>query len=157
MGSLPIVTVRVAAWAALTGRWLLAACLCGSLVSPLWAGEVRVVEARGADEVVIEAADAAVDDVLAVLARQFQFAVERSAPSGQAMRFSGRLQGSLDQLLERLLRNEGHMIVRSSEASAGISRVVLFKAKAGVVSSYPLSGPIAAIKAKLREREEAKQ
>ena len=95
--------------------------------APGWAGEVRVVETSGSDNVVIETKDASVDDVLAVLAVHFDFAVERNDVSGQAIRFSGPLQGSLDQLLERLLRHEGHIIVRSAGARAGVARVVRLK------------------------------
>jgi hypothetical protein len=126
---------------------------CWLLASSLWAGEARLLEAPSADRVVVEASDASVDEVLAVLAKRFEFAVERSAPLGQAVRFSGRLQGSLEELLNRLLRHEGHMIVRSAEAQAGISRVLLIEAK-GVARGAPVvAGPIAALKAKLQSRE----
>ena len=76
-------------------------------------------------------------------------AVERSAPSGQTVRYSGRLSGSLDQLLERLLRHEGHVIVRSAEARGGIARVVLMETKGGTTPAPGLAGPMAAIKARL--------
>jgi hypothetical protein len=123
---------------------------CWMLASPLWAGQARLVEVTDAERVVVvETSDADVDEVLAVLAAHFGFAVERSAPSGQTVRFSGRLSGSLDQLLERLLRHEGHVIVRSAEARAGISRVVLLEAKSGAPPAPALAGPIAAIKARL--------
>jgi hypothetical protein len=159
MGSMVAAFARAAAaLGARIGCRLLAAALCGSLAGSLWAGEARLIEGSSPEGVVLEAADAGVDEVLAVLAKQFQFTVERNAASGQTMRFSGRLQGSLDQVLERLLRNEGHMIVRSSEAHAGISRVVLFEAgKSGAglpTAAGPLAGPIAALKAKIREHEE---
>ena len=125
----------------------------GLLIAPLWAGTARLVEAAGSDRVIVETSDAGVDEVLAVLAAHFGFEVERSGPPAQAVRFSGRLQGSLDELLRRLLRHEGHMIVRS-DSGAGIGRVVLLEAK-GSAPAPVVAGPIAAIKAKLREREEA--
>jgi hypothetical protein len=125
----------------------------GLLIAPLWAGQVRLVDGAGPDQVVVETSDAGADEVLAVLAAHFGFEVERSGASAQAVRFSGRLQGSLDELLGRLLRHEGHMIVRS-ETGARIGRVVLLEAK-GVAPAPIVAGPIAAIKAKLREREEA--
>jgi len=126
--------------------------------SPLWAGQVRLLEESDADRVVVETSDASVDEVLAALAAHFGFAVERSGPSGQTVRISGRLAGSLDTLLERLLRHEGHLIVRSAAARAGISRVVLMEAKSGAPpTSTPtaptLAGPIAAIKARLGLKE----
>jgi len=129
--------------------WVLALSLgCWVLASPLWAGQARLVEESDADQVVVETTDASVDEVLAVLAAHFGFEVERSVPLGQTVRFSGRLAGSLDALLERLLRHEGHVIVRSAEARAGISRVVLLEGKSGAPPSAP-AGPIAAIKARL--------
>jgi hypothetical protein len=57
--------------------------------------------------------------------------------------------------LAHVLRHEGHMIVRSTEARAGVSRIVLIAGAAGGAPAPVLAGPIAAIKAKLRERQEA--
>jgi hypothetical protein len=121
----------------------------------LWAGQARLVEEAGPERVVVEASDATVDEVLAALARHFEFVVERNAPASLPVRFTGRLQGSLDVVLAHVLRHEGHMIVRSTEARAGVSRIVLIAGVAGVAPAPTLAGPIAAIKAKLREREEA--
>ena len=103
--------------ATLLAGWMLAA--------PLHAGEARLVDGAGPDRVVVETSDATTDEVLAVLSRHFEFSVERGAPPSQPVRFSGRLQGALDEVLARLLRHEGHMIVRSAEARAGISRVAM--------------------------------
>jgi len=135
------------------------ALLLGSLASApsLWAGQARLVEQAGPDRVVVETSDANVDEVLAVLAAHFEFAVDRNAPPDQTVRFSGRLAGSLDQLLERLLRHEGHVIVRSAEARGGIARVVLLEGKGGLqggtMPSPAVAGPIAALKARLGFRE----
>jgi hypothetical protein len=104
-------------------------CCWALLPAAGWAGEARVVEGSGPERIVIDTSDANLEEVLAALAAHFEFAVERSAPLGQAIRFSGPLRGSLDQLLERLLRHEGHIVVRSAEAPAGIARVVLLHAK----------------------------
>jgi hypothetical protein len=113
----------------------LAAVFCGWALLPAsgWAGEARVVDMNGSERIVIETSDASLDEVLAALATHFEFAVERNFPPGQAIRFSGRLHGSLDQLLDRLLRHEAHIVVRSAEARAGVSRVVLLQSK-GVAS-----------------------
>ena len=131
----------------------------GVPAGPLWAGEARLVEGGGPDRVVVETSDATTDEILGVLARHFEFAVERGAPPSQPVRISGRLQGSLDEVLERLLRHEGHMIVRSAEARAGISRILMLQAKGGAPAptgapAAPLPNPIAALKARLQAREE---
>jgi hypothetical protein len=132
---------------------------CLLLAAPLWAGQVSVVEGDGPDQVAIETTDASADEILAALAGHFRFDVERSVASAQAVRYSGRLQGSLDALLERLLRHEGHMIVHSRQAQGGIERVVVLDARgvpptSAAAPTASVAGPIAAIKAKLREREE---
>jgi hypothetical protein len=119
----------------------------------LWAGQARLVEAAGPDRVIVETTDANTDEVLAALAAHFAFEVERGAPSDQTIRFSGRLQGSLDQLLVRLLRHQGHVIVRSAEARAGISRVVLLDGTSETPPAPTIAGPIAAIKARLGLKE----
>ena len=86
------------------------------------------------------------------------------APPAFARRFPDRAYDAevaaadwaLGDLLAHVLRHEGHMIVRSADARAGISRVVLIAGAAGGAPIAPtLAGPIAAIKAKLRERQEA--
>src|SRR5262245_10521523 len=74
-----------------------------------WTGEARVIASSAASRVVIDARDANIGEVLAALAAHFEFAIDGQAVSEQAVRFFGRLEGSLDQLLERLLRNEGHI------------------------------------------------
>lgn len=139
----------------LAEAWAFAlAAVCCIHASPLWASQARLGEDAGPDRVVIETSDASVDDVLAVLAAHFDFAVERGAPSDQTVRFSGRLEGSLDRLLERLLRHEGHVIVRSAAARGGISRVVLLEGKSGAPPTPAVTSPMAAVKARLGLRDD---
>jgi hypothetical protein len=132
-----------------------ALCAWGVLAPSVWAGSARLVEEAGPERVVVEASDASAEEVLAVLAARFDFAVERHASAAGAMRFSGRLQGSLEEIVERLLRHEGHMIVRSPDAQAGITRIVLIEAKGGAPAGATFAGPIAALKAKLKAHENA--
>jgi hypothetical protein len=83
------------------------------------------------------------------MAAHFQFDVERSERSSHPVRFSSRLEGSLDQVLDRVLRNQAHIIVHSAETHAGISRIVLFEANSGAPASGVVDA-LAAIKARLR-------
>jgi hypothetical protein len=129
-------------------------CAWGALAPYLWAGSARLADGAEPERVVVEASDASTEEVLAVLAARFDFAVDRRAAVAGAMRFSGRLQGSLDEVLERLLRHEAHMIVRSPDTRAGISRIVLIEAKGGAPAAPTVAGPIAALKAKLKAQEE---
>jgi hypothetical protein len=101
------------------------------LLAPGWAGEARLVHAGSPDRVVVETRDANADEVLEVLSSRFAFAVVGHARAGRDMRYSGPLHGSLDQLIERLLRHEEHVVVRSAEAAAGVSRVIFLDAKGG--------------------------
>jgi hypothetical protein len=108
-------------------RALLAVLPCWALSLPFppgWAGEARLVAADSADQVVVEVGDADAGEVLEALSARFGFAVEGHPQAGRAMRYSGLLHGSLDQLVERLLRNEEHVVVRSAKAVAGVSKVV---------------------------------
>jgi hypothetical protein len=140
----------------LAEAWAFAlAVACCLYASPLCAGQARLGETAGPDRVAVETSDASVDEVLAVLAAHFDFAVERGAPSDQTVRFSGRLEGSLDRLLERLLRHEGHVIVRSPGARGGISRVVLLEGKSGAPPVPVVTSPMAAIKARLGLRDDS--
>jgi hypothetical protein len=110
------------------------ALVCSTLqlgLTAAWASDVRIVSQKGANDIVIEAHGATTDEVLAVLAREFRFGVEGSGDSGQPVRFTGQLQGSLESLLQRLLRHRGYMVVRSSDNPGGVRRVVLFDAKEG--------------------------
>jgi hypothetical protein len=113
------------------------------------AGEARVVEGSDPGQVVVDTSDATAEEILGALSAQFEFTLERSAPSGRPIRYSGRLQGSLDQLLDRLLRHQGHLIVRSADARAGISSVVLIETK-DRAPPPAVGGAIAALKAKLQ-------
>jgi hypothetical protein len=138
--------VRTGLLASVLGCWAL-------VPAAVWAGQARLVEEAVPERIVIETTDASIDEVLAVLAAHFEFVVERAAQSSQTVRFSGRLQGSLETLVERLLRHEGHMIVRSAESRGGISRVVLLDAGSGPPTAPAVAGPIAAIKARLGLKE----
>jgi hypothetical protein len=96
---------------------------------------VQVVTGKGPDFVIVDVNNASSDEVLQALASQFQFEVERSSQLDGAIRFSGRLQGSLQLILERILRNEGYTIVRASGAESTISRVVILDPKRGTGAS----------------------
>ena len=113
-------------------RWLaalLGAYALTNVAGSAWAGEARIAEEAGPNHVVVEARDATLDEILALLATRFGFAVERVTQATSTNRLSGRLQGSLDRLLERVLRDQGYMIVRSDEAKAGISKVIVLDSK----------------------------
>jgi hypothetical protein len=119
------------------------------------AGEARVAEGSGPGHVMVDTSDATAEEILGALATRFEFTLERGAPLSQPIRYSGRLEGSLDQLLDRLLRHQGHLIVRSAEARAGISSVVLLETKERAPPPT-VGSAIAALKAKLQLQNSVK-
>ena len=70
----------------------------------------------------VQAADAGVDEVLARLAQHQGFTVDGALNASASRRISGKISGSLDDVLRRLLRAESFTVVY---ASAGVERIVL--------------------------------
>jgi hypothetical protein len=101
------------------------------------AGEVRIAEDAGPGHVVLEVDEATSDQVLRLLATHFEFAVKHVAEATGSESISGRLQGSLDQLLQRMLRHDGYVIVRSPQSKAGISEVIVLDRKDGETLGNP--------------------
>ena len=95
------------------------------------AGDARVVDAAGPSRVVVEVNDANAFEVVQALSSYFKFEFRRSPPTTSTVRFNGRLQGSLQQILERILRDQGFTIVHATEKASGISLVVIFEPKSG--------------------------
>jgi hypothetical protein len=94
--------------------------------APVLAGEIDVQADATARTAKVVAKDAELDAVLGKLGAALGFEISRSGNNAPAGTISGRFEGSIDIVLSRLLRGEGHMIQRSDEAKAGIVRVVLF-------------------------------
>jgi hypothetical protein len=105
-----------------------------SLTGQAWAGDAHIVSDSGPKDVVIATDNATSEQILRVLATRFGFSVDHAAEANASIRFSGRLQGSLDRILDRVLRHEGHIIVRSAENSAGIRQVILLAPHAPAVT-----------------------
>lgn len=86
-------------------------------------------DVRGSITVTIE--DAALASVLEGLSKQYGFEVDGlervTGPDLLSMTISGTLHG----ILERLLRNRNHMIVRSPTNPCGIARVMILDAGYG--------------------------
>ncbi len=87
--------------------------------------EVAISKEEAGANVVVEAKNATVDEVLEKLGEQYGFKTERTG-GADAQRISGRYAGPIDTVLARVLRGEGHLIERSPEAPTGIVRIVVF-------------------------------
>lgn len=95
------------------------------------AGEARVVDAAGPSRVVVEVDHADSYEIVQALSSYFLFEFERSSTATGTIRFNGRLQGSLQQLLGEVLRHHDFIIVHATEKTSGISRVVILEPKSG--------------------------
>ncbi len=89
------------------------------------AGSVAVTTKAG-QAVKVEAEDASIDEIMARLGATYGFAIDRRGSSDAAPLVSGHYEGTLRQVLARLLGNENHMIQHSSVAKQGIARIVLY-------------------------------
>ena len=90
------------------------------------AGPVSVNEAHG--WITIDATEASVDLILTKLGEAEGFVLQVSWKTPRSDVVSGRFEGSLTTVLARLLHNESHMIVHSTDVDSGIARIVLFGA-----------------------------
>ena len=95
------------------------------------AGEARVVEATGPNRVVVEVNHANSYEIVQALAGYFQFELQWSSAATGTIRFNGRLQGSLQQVLVQVLGDNDFIIVHATEKTSGISRVIILERKPG--------------------------
>jgi len=102
--------------------WMLVALL--QLMAPARAGTVTITPIeRGM--IVVVADNATIDEVLARIGERFDFTVERVSSGGNTKTYSGRFAGTPDQLVTQMLRGQGHVVVWSTNAPAGIGRILL--------------------------------
>ena len=95
-----------------------------SLTVPACAGAVSIVEVER-DVFEIDYADSTVDDVLNTMGERFGFAVERVSPESPRRLISGRFIGNADQIVTRILRGHGHVVIRAIDVHFGIQRILL--------------------------------
>lgn len=112
------------AWTSVVATMMATALLIAPSVGR--AGPVVVNDADG--WITIEATEAGVDQILTQLGESQGFVLQVSWKTPRPDVVSGRFEGSLSTVLERLLHNESHMIVHSADADSGIARIVLFGA-----------------------------
>ncbi|MGI9381526.1 MAG: hypothetical protein ACR2PO_00100 [Methyloligellaceae bacterium] len=117
-------------------RRVLGGLLCGFYVllsghtASLAAG-VSIKGDNASDQLTIRIENAKVEDVLGKLAQTFGFEFDRAAGSNSSASWSATLTGDLESILDRLLRNRNHSIVRSPGAPGTIRRIVLIDAYTG--------------------------
>lgn len=69
--------------------------------------------------------EAPLEDVLRKLGKTFSFTVSGFEKTNSKNNISGEFSGTLNVVLQRLLRNRNHMIIRSHGTNAKISKIVM--------------------------------
>ena len=114
-------------------RWWFTAFVVGCLMSPaaLEAATVKISGDTPRQNITVTIEDAKVDAVLEDLRKRYGFEVSglENATGGEAL--STTMSGSLQNVIERLLRNWNHMIVRSPDSKSGIAKVMILNASYG--------------------------
>jgi hypothetical protein len=117
--------------------------LTGCLLSPatLQAAAIKVTDDTPR-HITVAIEDAKVDAVLEDLRKRYGFEVSglENAAGGEAL--SATMSGSLQSVIERLLRNWNHMIVRSSGNEGGIAKVMILNATYGAAPRRPGQGRV---------------
>lgn len=78
-------------------------------------------------EISVLAEDASTADVLMAIAEKYQFKISGIEKLFSDKKFSAEFKGNLPTILQRLLRNNNHLIVSSSKTISGIERIVILE------------------------------
>ena len=126
---------------ALRVGWALLALSCLLSQSAAQAANVTITGNDPRQNITVTVEDATVDFVLDNLHKKFGFELAGLPPNiagGEAQTVT--LSGNLHVILERLLRNWNHMIVRSPDNESGIVEVKILNAAYGAGPSRPTVG-----------------
>jgi hypothetical protein len=116
----------------MTSVAMLGVCLCLLPAGPLRAASMTIDGDSPRESVTLTVEDAPVDMVLESLRTKYGFEIgglENANQGGDALSIT--LSGSLYNIIERLLRNRNHVIVRSPDNVSGIEKVMILDASYG--------------------------
>jgi hypothetical protein len=102
------------------------------------AANVTITDGDPRQKITVTIEDATVDFVLDNLHKRFGFELAGLPPNiagGEAQTVT--LSGNLHVILERLLRNWNHMIIRSPDNESGIAKVMILNATYGAGPARP--------------------
>src|SRR5690606_28453182 len=103
----------------------------------LHAGSVEVEGDKARETITVTIADAKLDAVIENLRQRYGFEVYGLEKTAVGEALTATLSGSLQSVLERLLRNWNHMIVRSPDNDSGIAKVMILNANYGTAPRQP--------------------
>ena len=120
----------------------LTAIVLGSLLVPIAAQAAGVTISGDAprNSISVSIEDAKVDAVLRDLQARYKFQVSGLEHAARGEAISVTMTGSLHAVLERLLRNRNHMIVRSPDNATGIAKVMILNSNYGAAPQRPPVG-----------------
>ncbi len=125
-------------------------CYCSAfLISQnIYANQVTIAESKTKQSITIEIKDATLSDVLAEIGKNFNFHIKGLEKNIVSDRFSATYQGTLQTILDRLLRNRNYMIVHREDKKQKIDKLVILDTKVG---SQPSNQVIRNIREKSRK------
>lgn len=88
------------------------------------AGSISVTE-EAAPNIVVEAQDGSVKQVLDELGKRYGFKVDYASPTDTTAAVTGRWAGPPKTIVARLLKLQDHIVIQSADTPAGIGRIVL--------------------------------
>ena len=110
--------------------------LCGfcaftAISTSSFAAGVSIERSNSSEALTVRIENAKVEEALGKLAEVFEFEFVGATADAPSARGSAILSGTLNSILDRLLRNRNHMIVRAPGAPSKIRRVILIDALVG--------------------------
>jgi hypothetical protein len=106
------------------------------MLSP-WTHARADVRINGDDDttrITVEATDSTVLEIAIALGQRFGFQVEATVANPSPIKISGRWNGTVSYILERILRDQNHVIIRTTSQSR-IDRVVLIRTSTSTTRS----------------------
>lgn len=113
----------------------------GTWSSTSHAGTINVDGSEFGRTVRVVAADASISSVLQDLSEKFGFSVEGLEHADAKSAITGKLEGSLESVLKRVLRNQNFIVVHAHGKAGGITRVRLLSTNTGATQVPPTVDP----------------
>jgi hypothetical protein len=106
--------------------------------APARAASVEISSEQARDQINVTATNAKADRILDALHKQYGFEIVGLANAAQGEALTVEFSGDLGTVLQRLLRNRNHMIIRSAEKPGGIAKVTILNATYGARTTRPV-------------------
>jgi hypothetical protein len=113
--------------------WTALAIGCLLWQTPALAAGITVSGERPRDSITVTIENATIDLVLEDLRKRYGFDVAGLDKASKSEAMSATISGSLQSVLERLLRNFNHVIVRAPDNESGIAKVMILDAAYGAL------------------------